>query len=66
MNARKCDACGKLYEAYNYANSSSKPSGIRLLNISPSGEYFQHRALDLCEDCMNKVISVFGEGIADD
>lgn len=59
--ARKCDACGKLFEAYNISENQKKPSGIRLLNIDYEGKYYQHKPIDLCPDCMAKVMYVLNQ-----
>lgn len=58
-NARKCDRCGNLYEAYNVQENAKKPSGIKLLNIDSEGRYYQSKPLDLCPDCMKKITDIF-------
>lgn len=55
MISRKCDVCGEFYEIYNTKNDSHKTNGVMLLNIDEKGEYFSHKPIDLCENCMDKM-----------
>lgn len=59
--ARKCDACGKLYSAYNYTENQKKPSGICLLNIDHNGKFYRHSSIDLCPECMSKVMDILNQ-----
>lgn len=59
--ARKCDACGKLFETYNISKNRKKPSGIRLLNIDSNGNFYQHDRIDLCPECMSKVMDILNQ-----
>ena len=51
-NARKCDCCGNLYEAYNVAQNRFKISGFTPLNIDSQGEYYANKFVDLCPVCV--------------
>lgn len=57
MNAKKCDACGKLYENYGARCNPERANGI-MLTYNESDSQFRLRALDLCEGCMEKVKDV--------
>lgn len=56
--AKKCDACGKLYEVYNSANNKKKPNEFRLVNVDSTGRYYEHCTIDLCPECMDKVMDI--------
>ena len=51
-SAKKCDLCGRLYEAYHVKNDSKKTNGIMFLNIDDRGDYIKHHAFDCCPTCM--------------
>ena len=55
-NARKCDRCGKLYEEYNVGYNNKKPNGIQLISLDTSHKYFGYFLMDLCPDCMKKLL----------
>lgn len=55
--AKKCDICGKLYEAYNFIKNESKPSGIMLVNVCPDDEYYSGDIIDCCPECMSTIMS---------
>lgn len=56
--AKKCDICGKLYEAYNFRKNQNKPSGIMLLNVCKDNSYFQSDVIDCCPECMHVITEV--------
>lgn len=56
--AKKCDICEKLYEAYNSKCNKKKPSGIMLLNISANDSYYESGPIDCCPACMNAITNV--------
>lgn len=59
MNAKKCDACGTLYEMYNGQRlfpKTCKANSIKFINFN--GSYVDHSRMDICPDCMAKVVSV--------
>lgn len=58
MIARKCDACGKLYELYNMKDSTTRINGIMTLNIDIDGAYNYHGPYDLCPECSKKIIDM--------
>ena len=49
--AKKCDRCGKFYEAYNTAKDSENINGIMTLNLDDQRKYYSHEPLDLCPEC---------------
>ena len=49
--AKKCDRCGKLYEAYNTTKDSENINGIMTLNLDDQRKYYSHEPLDLCPEC---------------
>ena len=49
--AKKCDRCGKLYNAYNIRNDAKHINGIMTVNIDHYGRYYDHTAKDLCPEC---------------
>lgn len=55
--AKKCDCCGKLYEAYNYeCRCADQPNGLQFLNIKLDGEKaYIHDFIDCCPDCMKNI-----------
>ena len=53
--AKKCDICGKLYEAYNYNKNQNKPSGIILVNVCKDDTYFSNDVIDFCPECMHVI-----------
>jgi uncharacterized CHY-type Zn-finger protein len=55
MIAIKCDRCGAYYDIYNVKNNSEKTNGIMFLNIDKKGNYFEHKVIDLCPECMEAV-----------
>lgn len=52
--ARKCDRCGKLYEAYNTKNDETNINGFMTLNIADDRKYYSHGIMDLCPECMEE------------
>lgn len=54
-NARKCDRCGYLYEEYNTSDNVKKFNAIMLLNLDNKRQYYPHKAIDLCPECMTKL-----------
>lgn len=65
--ARKCDACGKLYEIYgSFTCGKDKPNvdpnGIRFTVTDKDGYIFNDDIIDLCPDCMNAVKGVLDLG----
>ena len=48
---KKCDRCGKFYEAYNTAKDSENINGIMTLNLDDQRKYYSHDPLDLCPEC---------------
>ena len=60
-DARKCDLCGKFYDAYNTKNDSKKVSGLILANVDAKGRYFEHGGIDCCPECMNEIMSVMNK-----
>lgn len=64
-NAKKCDACGKLYEIYGVDDLSfaifhgvNKPNAIDLMCIDEAGDGNCIEELELCPECMEKVQSL--------
>lgn len=55
--AKKCDCCGKLYEAYNHeCQCADQPNGLQFLNIRLDGENaYDHNFIDCCPDCMTSI-----------
>lgn len=60
MNAKKCDRCGRLYEAYeNILDNRKKP--VNCLKICYDGGYREFRydirdVVDLCPNCMKEFL----------
>lgn len=54
MNAKKCDACGKLYENYGTRGNHKRANGIMLIH-NKFNSHLSLGVLDLCEGCMEKV-----------
>ena len=52
---KKCDRCGVYYDNYNSKHNRENTNGIMFLNIDERGEYFGHKAIDLCPKCMEAV-----------
>ena len=50
--AKQCDICGKVYKQYN----NKKPNGIQLISLDTSHKYFGYFLMDLCPDCMKKLL----------
>jgi hypothetical protein len=66
MRARKCDRCGKLYEQYKGEKefrNSEKANAIRFLDFDIENDFHSRRTVDLCPDCMGKLVRFidFGE-----
>lgn len=61
-NARKCDICGKYYDAPEFETFSMEPwvntSMVRVLRLKTAGEYGKHDVMqfDSCEKCLQDVI----------
>lgn len=53
--AKECDIYGKLYKEYNIANNENKPNGFMFLNIDNNGQYYAHKAIDCCPECMESI-----------
>lgn len=53
--AKKCDICGRLYEAYNVKCDSENVNGYVLLNIDTNLKYFAHKTVDCCPKCMDSI-----------
>ena len=49
--ARKCDRCGKLYEAYNVGEDDDRMNGIAEANIEITDRYMIREVFDLCPEC---------------
>lgn len=61
MNAKKCDACGALYEIYNgraLFPKTCKANSLKFINNSDTGGYREHDKMDICPDCMTEIISI--------
>ena len=58
MNAKKCDACGTLHEIYNTKRNSSEPNSLSLMNTDENNRYFSHSRIDLCPNCMGKIMEI--------
>lgn len=59
--ARKCDACGKLYDGYKGCIASKRNyNGIKLCYTEPGGVniLYESARMDLCPDCMQKLIEL--------
>lgn len=56
MNAKKCDACGKLYEHYGKKLGEYNTLVLYLANIR--GLEQDHKKYDLCPECMEKVMEI--------
>ena len=60
MDAKKCDACGALYEIYNghaLFPKTCKANSLKFIN-SDTGAYGEYDKMNICPDCMAKVVSV--------
>lgn len=56
--AKKCDRCGKLYDAYDgiqVFNNSEKANGVLLIDRGLDRNYWSRKSYDLCVDCMRKL-----------
>lgn len=55
--AKKCDYCGRLYEAYSYeCRCADQPNGLQFLNIKLDGESaYVHAFIDCCPNCMSSI-----------
>lgn len=53
--ALQCDACGKVYTAYNTKRDPKKPSGIMPINIDNRGKFWTNDEIFLCPECMTKI-----------
>ena len=62
MIAKKCDRCGVYYDTYNVKRNRGNVNGIMFLNIDERGDYFGHKAIDLCPECM-KAVKNFVQGV---
>lgn len=60
MNAKKCDACGKLYE--HYGKNFKEHNSIDSYHISARGLEGEHVDYDLCPECMKKVLAILKGG----
>lgn len=55
--AKQCDICGKVYKQYNNMDNPKKPNGLMLVTLdSESRTYTTHIPMDLCPDCMKKLL----------
>lgn len=69
-NVLKCDRCGKIYEYYSTRRYKIKAietdaNSISLTGSKPNGSSVGTRPLDLCPECMDKMVD-FLEGRNDD
>lgn len=48
--AKKCDRCGKLYEAYS-VEGDDRMNGITEANIEITGRWMIREVFDLCPEC---------------
>lgn len=55
MLAKKCDICGKLYEAYGKASENERgANGFMFVTVKSNGtDYYGGRIKDLCPECMD-------------
>lgn len=75
--ARKCDACGKLYDGFkglNYSTTNKEfrtnhtYNGLKLSYIEPRevNLLYESQHIDLCPDCMQKLIELITPKESDD
>ena len=60
MDAKKCDACGKLYEVYDGRKlfpKKGESNTIQFINDALF-EFRARKSFDVCPDCMAKVVSI--------
>lgn len=65
MLARKCDRCGKAYKIYqgNEAfNKSVISNGIMFVDRLPDNSHYSRDTIDLCQECMQKLVDWLEEG----
>lgn len=60
-NAKKCDVCGEMYSKYNTVNNANEPNCLRLCNETRFGGFVYHPVIDLCPECMNKVLTALNK-----
>lgn len=60
MLAKKCDACGNLYESYGKATNDAKDAnGLQFIAVKTNGvDYYSCGIKDLCPECMDAVKSL--------
>ena len=58
-DAKKCDRCGKLYEAYNGVEYKKFRQKFDWVEIR-GGISERRRGFDLCKDCMQDLIDWLG------
>jgi len=60
MQAKKCDACGKLYECYHpkSGHGLGLSNGIILVDFKNTGKdsYTKNQSFDLCTSCMADLV----------
>lgn len=49
---KKCDVCGSVYEPYNDEDDRNNTNGFMFLNIDTYQNYYRHKPIDLCPECM--------------
>lgn len=60
--ARKCDACGCLYEQYDgnvvFKNRDKKgmANAIILIDRDDENKYWSRGVVDLCQSCMSRIL----------
>ena len=54
-NAKKCDICGRYYDAYNIQENEDEVNGLMFLNIDYASKYISHKPIDCCQDCMKSI-----------
>lgn len=50
--AKKCDRCGKFHDTYNSEEDSKKINSIIPANANYKNQYYSHKIINLCPDCM--------------
>ena len=50
--AKKCDRCGKYHDIYN---DKENPHSIIPANANFRNQYYSHKIINLCPDCMNEL-----------
>ena len=63
MNAKKCDACGKLYE--HYGKKTDDYNAVVLVMVNNSNSVRGRKDYDLCPECMKKVLEILKGGRED-